>query len=220
MTNNPIENPKLLFMQRDSPGALTLKRKLKMKTFNLKKILVATALLLALPIAQASDWTGNVGGSIGSKQLDDNDWSPQDSQGSLGFMLDIKKKSWPVSITYDLILSGDVNEKGSVKDEAYTAENQFGIRKTFELEGSIVRPYFGGGVTFVSAGIKNKTATTSVKDDDEGIGAWVGAGLYVGVTESFDIGFDVRYSEAEVTIFDQDLEAGGMRYAATASYHW
>ena len=191
-----------------------------MKTFNLKKILVATALLLALPIVQAGDWTGNVGGSIGSKQLDDKDWGSLDSQGSFGFMLDIKKKAWPVSITYDLILSGDVNEKGSVKDEAYSAENQFGIRKTFELEDSKVRPYFGGGVTFVSAGIKNKTATTSVKDDDEGIGAWAGAGLYVGVTESFDIGFDVRYSEAEVTLFDENLEAGGMHYAATASYHW
>lgn len=191
-----------------------------MKNFNLKKTLAATALLLALPIAQASDWTGNVGGSIGSKQLDDNDWSSQDSQGSLGFMLDIKKKSWPVSITYDLILSGDVNENGSVKDEAGTVENQFGIRKTFELEDSKVRPYFGGGVTFVSAEIKNKTATTSVKDDDDGTGVWIGAGLYVGVTESFDIGFDVRYSEAEVTLFDQNLEAGGTRCAATASYHW
>jgi opacity protein-like surface antigen len=207
-------------MQRDSPGALTLKRKLKMKSFNLKKTLLTTALLLALPIAQAGDWTGNVGGTLGSKHLDDKDWSPLDSQESIGFMLDIKKKSWPVSITYDLFVSGDVNEKGPVKDEAYIVENQFGIRKTFVLEDSKMRPYVGGGVTFVSAEIKNKTATTSVKDDDDGTGVWIGAGWYVGVTESFDTGFDVRYSEAEVTIFDQDLEAGGMHYAATASYHW
>jgi opacity protein-like surface antigen len=220
MTNSPIENPKLLFMQRDSPGALTLKRKLKMKTFNLKKTLLTTALLLALPIAQASDWTGNVGGSIGSKHLDDKDWSPLDSQEALGFMLDIKKKSWPVSITYDLTGSGEVKEKGSVKDEAYTLEQHIGIRKTFELEGSKMRPYVGGGVALVSTEVKNKTATTSVKDDDDATGVWIGAGWYVGVNENFDIGFDVRYSESEVTLFDQDLEAGGMHYAATASYHW
>ena len=191
-----------------------------MKTLNLKKTLLTTALLLALPIAQAGDWTGNVGGTLGSKQLDDKDWGSLDNQEALGFMLDIKKTSWPVSITYDLYVSGDVNENGSVKDEAYTVENQLGIRKTFELEDSKVRPYVGGGVTFVSAGIKNKTATTSVKDDDDGTGLWIGAGWYVGVTESFDIGFDVRYSQAEVTILDENLEAGGMHYAATASYHW
>lgn len=98
-------------------------------------------------------------------------------------------------------------------------ENHFGIRKTFELEDSKMRPYIGGGITFLTTEIKNKSATTSVKDDD-GTGVWIGAGWYTGVTENFDIGFDVRYSETDVTLFDQDLEAGGMHYAATASYHW
>ena len=191
-----------------------------MKTFSLKKAGIATLLILALPVAQASDWTGNVGGSIGSKNLDDKDWSSLDKQEGLGFMLDIKKKSWPISITLDLKVSGEVDKDGDLKDEAYTVENQFGIRKTFELKDSTMRPYVGGGVTLVSAEIRNKTGNTSVKDDDDGTGAWIGAGWYVGVTESFDVGFDVRYSEAEVTIFDQDLEAGGMHYAATFSYHW
>jgi outer membrane protein W len=110
-------------------------------------------------------------------------------------------------------------KKGSTKDEAYNLENHFGIRKTFELEDSKMRPYIGGGITFLTTEIKNKSATTSVKDDD-GTGVWIGAGWYTGVTENFDIGFDVRYSETDVTLFDQDLEAGGMHYAATASYHW
>ncbi len=191
-----------------------------MKTFKLKQAVITAMLVLALPIVQASDWTGNVGGFIGSKHLDDNDWSPLDSHDASGFMLDVKKKSWPLSITYDLVGSYDEEKNGASKDEAYTIENQFGVRKTFELEDSKMRPYIGGGVTLVSAEIKNKTATTSVKDDDDGTGLWLGAGWYFGVTESFDIGFDVRYSEAEVTIFGQDLEAGGMHYAATASYHW
>jgi opacity protein-like surface antigen len=220
MTNIHLESHKLLDMHRDSPGALTLKRRLNMKTFNLKNAAITTALVLVLPVVQAGDWTGNIGGSIGSKHLDDNDWSSLDSQEALGFMLDVKKKSWPVSITYDLIGSYEENKNGSLKDEAYTVENQIGIRKTFELESWKMRPYIGGGVTSVSAEIKNKTATTSVKDNDDGTGVWIGAGWYVDVSESFDIGFDVRYSEAEVTLFNQDIEAGGMHYAATASYHW
>ena len=192
-----------------------------MKALILKKVTITTMLLLALPVVQAADWTGNVGGSIGSKYLDDKDWSsPFDSQEGVGFMLDLKQESWPVSITYDLKVSGEVDKDGEQKDEAYTVENQLGIRKTFELEDSTMRPYIGGGITLVSAEIRNKTANTTVKDDDDGAGAWIGAGWYVGVNESFDIGFDVRYSDAEVTLFNEDIHAGGMHYAATFSYRW
>ncbi len=191
-----------------------------MKTTNLGIATIATLLALTLPIAQADDWTGNIGGFIGSKHMDDADWGTLDSQEALGFMLDIKKESWPVSITYDLFGAGEVRKNGAIKDESYTVESHIGIRKAFQLENSKTRPYIGGGVTFLTAEIKNKTATTSVKDDDNGTGLWIGAGWQTAVTESFDVGFDMRYSAAEVTIFNQDLEAGGMHYAATASYHW
>lgn len=126
----------------------------------------------------------------------------------------MKKKSWPVSLIYDLIGSGEVIENGVLKDEAYTVENHLGIRKTFELESSKIRPYVGGGITLVSAEIKNKSGTSTVKDDD------TGAGWLVSINDSFNIGFDARYSEADVTIFNRDIKAGGMHYAATASYHW
>jgi hypothetical protein len=42
----------------------------------------------------------------------------------------------------------------------------------------------------------------------------------VGITDNFDIGFDVRYSKAEVTILNRDIEVGGMHYAETTGYHW
>jgi hypothetical protein len=34
------------------------------------------------------------------------------------------------------------------------------------------------------------------------------------------IGLDLRYSEAEVTLFDEDREAGGFRTGVTVGYHW
>jgi opacity protein-like surface antigen len=220
MTNYSLLNLNLVDMHREPLAALTLTRELNVKIISLIELAIATALILTLPLAQASDWTGNVGGSIGSKNLDDDDWSSLDNMESVGFLFDIKKRGWPVSLTYDLIASGDTRTRGDTKGEAYTLENQFGIRKTFTLTDSNMRPYIGGGVTLISAEIKNKTAGVSTRDDDDATGFWLGAGWYVGVTDNVDIGFDVRYSQAEVTIFDQDREAGGFHYAANASYHW
>jgi opacity protein-like surface antigen len=148
-----------------------LKKKQNMKTLNLNKALIATMLVLTIPVAQAGDWTGNAGGSLGSKQLDNQGWGALDSHVTIGFMLDVKKKSWPVSLTYDLILSGQLEESGSLKNEAYTVENHFGVRKKLELENSSVRPYIGGGVALVYAETRNKTATSTVKNEDDAIGA-------------------------------------------------
>ena len=47
-----------------------------------------------------------------------------------------------------------------------------------------------------------------------------GADTYYAVTPSFNIGLDVRYSKAEVTLFDKEREAGGLNAGITAGYHW
>lgn len=191
-----------------------------MKHYTLRIAALSAALVMALPIAQANEWTGNVGGSYGRKTLDGDDWDNLDKQSEAGFMLAIKKESWPVSITYDLFVSHEEDEVGTVTNEGFTVENQFGIRKSFEWDGSRLRPYIGGGITVVSAEIETRTADSSSKDDDWGTGYWLGAGLLFRVAESFDIGADVRYSDADVDIFGNGLEAGGMHYNLTASYHW
>ena len=68
--------------------------------------------------------------------------------------------------------------------------------------------------------LKTKTPVVAVEDDDTAVGAWVGAGTYYAVTPSFNIGVDVRYSKAEVTLFDKEREAGGLNAGITAGYHW
>jgi opacity protein-like surface antigen len=171
--------------------------------------------------AEASEYTGNVRGFIGQKSLDDDDWSPVDKHGSMGVFFDIKKHSWPVSIAIDLIGSGDIHENGALKTEGFTGEHRFGIRKTFDVESSSIHPYIGGGVTFICAVEKHKNAGVQTsKDDDDAAGAWVGAGMYYTVTEHFNVGVDVSYSEAEVTLFGVDREAGGVNTGITAGYHW
>jgi len=133
---------------------------------------------------------------------------------------DFGKQSWPVSIAADLIFSATVHESGVIEDTGGTVETHLGARKIFILENSSFRPYVGGGVALVNAILENENAGVTVDDDDRAVGAWFGAGTYYAVTPSFNIGLDVRYSKAEVTLFDKEREAGGLNAGITAGYHW
>lgn len=186
---------------------------------------VSTLLFMAMHGAHADDtrtdnWTGNVSGYAGHKSVDDEDWPNLDSQTSVGIISDFRKQSWPVSIAADLIFSADVHESGVEEDTGGTAEAHLGARKIFTLDKSSFRPYVGGGIALVTALLENENAGVTVDDDDRAVGAWVGAGTYYAVTPSFNLGLDVRYSKAEVTLFDKEREAGGLNAGITAGYHW
>ena len=186
---------------------------------------VSTLLFMAMPDAHADDtqtdsWTGNVSGYAGHKSVDDEDLPNLDSQTSVGVISDFRKQSWPVSIAADLIFSADVHENGAEEDTGGTVEAHLGARKIFKLQNSSFRPYVGGGVALVTALLENENAGVTIDDDDRAVGAWVGAGTYYAVTPSFNIGLDVRYSKAEVTLFDKKREAGGLYAGITAGYHW
>jgi opacity protein-like surface antigen len=186
---------------------------------------VSTLLFMAMPAVHADDtqansWTGNISAYVGQKSVDDEDWPNLESQASVGVISDFRKQSWPVSIAADLIFSADVHENGAEEDTGGTVEAHLGARKIFTLQNSSFRPYVGGGVALVTALLENENAGVTIDDDDRAVGAWVGAGTYYAVTPSFNIGLDVRYSKAEVTLFDKKREAGGLNAGITAGYHW
>jgi opacity protein-like surface antigen len=191
---------------------------------------LSTLLVLAMPVAHADDiladelladgWTGNVSGYLGRKSVDDDDWPNLDSQRSAGVISDFRKQSWPVSIAADLIFAGDDHKSGANEDTGGTAEIHLGARKVFTLENSSWSPYVGGGVAIVFASLEHENAVVKVDDDETVVGAWIGVGTYYAVTPHFNLGLDVRYSKAEVTLFDKDREAGGLNAGITAGYHW
>jgi len=192
---------------------------------NITSTVLSTLLFMAAPAAYADDsqtngWTGNVSAYLGHKSVDNDDWPNLDSQASVGVISDFRKQSWPVSIAADLIFAGTVHESGVNEDTGGTVEIHLGARKIFTLENSSFRPYVGGGVALVNAILENENAGVTVDDDDRAVGAWFGAGTYYAVTPSFNIGLDVRYSKAEVTLFDKEREAGGLNAGITAGYHW
>lgn len=177
-------------------------------------------LVLALPPAHAGDWTGNISGYLGQKSLDDSDWAELDQQCGAGVIFDIKKKEWPVSIALDIVGSGDVHEEGSLKHKGFTVEQHIGVRKIFDFENSSVKPYIGGGIAFIFAKLEDEGGGANFSQDDNTVGAWLGAGMYVEITSHFIMGLDVRYSQAEVTLLDKEREAGGLNTGITIGYHW
>jgi len=141
-------------------------------------------------------YTANLSGYLGHKTLDEGDWQSLDSQTAIGVLFDIRKQSWPVSIVYNVVGSGDVDKSGSLETEGYTLEHRIGIRKTYDSEK--IHRYYGGGIALVEAEIKNKdNGITTSEDDDSATGYWLGAGLYYDVTSQFILGFDVTYTNAD-----------------------
>ena len=55
---------------------------------------------------------------------------------------------------------------------------------------------------------------------DDAMGFWIEGGIHWTLAEHFNIGFDVRWSKAEVTINGVDGEAGGSHAGLLLGYHW
>jgi opacity protein-like surface antigen len=166
------------------------------------------------------DWTGNLNGFFGFKALDEDDWEPVELQGAIGGEIDFRHRSWPISLAAGLRLTSASDEEGIFDIVGSTVELTAGVKKVFEPGRSIVRPFIGGGVALVAARVDRETPAGDVDDDDAGVGFYVDGGIYWLINQQFNIGLDVRYTDAEVTLFDTDREAGGLQVGALLGFHW
>ncbi|UCE89548.1 MAG: hypothetical protein JSW10_01540 [Pseudomonadota bacterium] len=48
---------------------------------------------------------GNIGGFIGGKGLNQDDWEPVEAQGEIGVRVDYQGSGWPVVIAVDAFIS-------------------------------------------------------------------------------------------------------------------
>lgn len=188
-------------------------------------ILLLTLFSLFIFAQSALCLTGNVSGTLGFRALSDDEWEPVETQTQVGALFDIKPNNWPVSIAVDLLVSSSVEEDeyvgGSLADiTGAVLELDVGVRKIFNT-GSSFSPYIGGGLAFASATYEIDYYFAPTEDDDDsGIGLWLDAGFYMPLTNHFHLGFDVRFSAIEVTLFDKDVNAGGLQMGIMAGYHW
>ena len=190
------------------------------KTRNRKSVIFGLGLLMlvgsmAVSPLQADEYDGNVRLAFGTKRLD-NDWNTLDRQNEIGAIFDVKKTSWPVSIALDLFFSGeDKNVPGA--ERGSTFEQHLGVRKIWAINDSKFHPYLGGGVAFIQADYE---VIDSSKEEGSGVGGWVGAGVDWHLSKSMSLGVDVRYSKADVTINNDDVNAGGLHSVLTLGYRW
>ena len=169
-------------------------------------------------------WTGNVDAYLGAKALDHDDWDPIEGQAAFGLLFDTRPRSWPISLCVHLLGSGgyDKDDTTDVKTTGSTSELQLGIKKVFGDDGGgVFRGWVAGGVAIVSAARRiDPPGAGSTKDDDSGVGGWLGGGLYWTIANHFNIGPMVELSAAKVTLFGQDIQAGGLDAGILLGYHW
>ncbi|WP_221796299.1 outer membrane beta-barrel protein [Oceanobacter mangrovi] len=166
------------------------------------------------PLANAVEWDGSINLLLGSKQLDSDDWPGMDQQGSMLLTFDIRPAASPVALAADLMFSAE--EKGDIT--AGTAELHLGPRWYID-NSSAFTPYLGAGVVAVNVLIENDDDDIADKEDS-GNGWWAGAGVRYQFDEHFQAVLDVRYSDATVTIDDNERQAGGSNFAIGAGYRW
>lgn len=155
----------------------------------------------------------------GQKHLDENDWSSLDSQKEIGMLFDIKNKSWPVSIAIDLIVSGDNASSSNPEIKSGgTVELNLGIRKTWDSSSSNIHRYLGGGLALINGGLEQRADAGGATQDDNGVGAWIAAGAYWDLNDRFSLGFDIRYSQADINLFGNEIKAGGVHNSITLGY--
>jgi opacity protein-like surface antigen len=186
--------------------------------------LLATALAASFtvaPAAQAAEnWQGNINLTLGAKKLKSADWDEGDNQDVMIIGADFRRNDWPVSIAVDLVGAGDERGSGSNYAEDVSGGLHVGVRKIWDLGGSNFKPFVGGGIAHVVAERTTGSGATRRKVDGDGTGAWVGGGAYWRVAEHLNLGFETRYSSAEVDLDGEDVEAGGLYTGVLVGGHW
>lgn len=168
--------------------------------------------------------TGNVNLLLTQKMLDEDDWSPWDTQRGFGVMGDFKMSSWPIAIAAGFQATSDSDNLLGADIDATTEELDLGIKYISDKTGD-VRPFVGGGLCQIRGKVEGSGPGGTLSMSDTGIGFWLSAGVYWTLAEHLNLGGQVKFSSAEVTLEDPsfgslDVEAGGSSLAVFVGYHF
>ena len=81
-------------------------------------------------------------------------------------------------------------------------------------------PYIGGGIAFVGGGFERRSSIGGGDNKDSTTGLWIGTGAYWNLNQNINLGFDLRYTDAEISLFNTDIDAGGTHASITLGYNW
>lgn len=172
-----------------------------------------------------ADGEGNVNFFLGQKSLSSSDWEPIENQLAFGAVMSFGQDDWPVHICGDVLVSVDETTTGNVTTTGATFEFDAGVRWMILKKGTVF-PYLGGGIGVIGAALEGDNGFVSVDAADAGFGFWAGTGVFFRLGDHFNIGFDMRYSSADVDLdfgsgfVAQDVNAGGLSYGLLLGFGW
>ena len=189
-------------------------------------LVVALGLVILVPAAQAKS-TGQVNFFLGQKMLE-SDWDPVDEQGEFGVVMTFGQPDWPVHIAADVLGSTDEGEifdplVGEIDVTGSTFELDAGVRKIWSKDK--VHPYLGGGLALVHGKVELDSSFGDADGDDEGVGVWLGGGIFWRLGQRFNIGGDLRWSTADLEpdvagVTVGELDAGGLHVGLLLGFGW
>ena len=186
---------------------------------------LALAAGLCLPLFAHAEYTVSASLLAGQKAYKDDwyseeniSWDDVEQQSEAGFMFDIKGANWPVSIALDFLVSGETKNENGVGLDQGTAEIHLGARYLWDLGNESWHTYFNTGIAFMEIERNRLIDGTRQKDSESTTGYWIGGGIYWDAMEKVKVGFDLRFSDADATVFDQDIKAGGTHAGFTVGY--
>ncbi len=207
------------------------------------RVLAAMGVLGLLLCGTASAGSREVNVIFGEKVLSEDslDASGVDKQSQLGVAVTLDF-DWPVMLAIDLLSSSKdetlslASQLGplSVATSVETVELNVGIRKYW---GKTNRVYAGGGLAYIQLDARQTESgslgpgaefTDLILDDDgAGTGLWLNGGYLRRIGAHFNVGVDVRYSDADADLTPEGvgaskltLDSGGLHYGLQFGYHW
>jgi len=181
------------------------------------------AILFLLPSTATARVKGHANIFLGLKMLDKGDWEPLEDQPEAGVELTWGDSLWPILIATDILRSSDDGTVdafpiGKIDIEGSTIELDVGMRKIWEKEN--VRPFLGGGIAVARAKIGFDALGLSFSEDGDGVGAWIGGGVFWRVGSRVNLGISGRFSSVDVTIDGEDFKAGGSHLGLLLGWGW
>jgi len=174
-------------------------------------------------VSAETPWdTGNVNIVLGQKSLNRNDWKPVGHQFEVGFEGDYRQINWPVNIVVGFTQSRDTGTAtihGKVDVTGSTMEYLIGIKKIWDNSQDI-HPFISGGASMITAKFAVMHLGKTESDNDTVPGYWIGTGAYWTVSKTVNIGAEIKYSSARVTLFGERGDAGGAHYGVIMGYHY
>lgn len=151
--------------------------------------------------------TGRLSLLLGGRSLSDDDFQPTDAPGIFGIeysqVPDLGGLGFEFGVQFGFASEDGVQlSNNSVANiELQQAELYAGVRA--ELGKGAIRPYVGGGGTFLSTTTRVEQGFLATESDDSVLGAYLHAGLQADLTRNLFIGVDYRH------IFAGDYEING-----------